>query len=408
MKRIFLLSLLSILTACATGPNTPPASTAQIPCPKDASEAWMLYRKAAGGPATANIEQYRECAAMAGHTGAMSSLGSSLAIDPRKSGDIERGVALLKRAAAAGERAAQQYLSFVYETGRTETGKAWAGRNAYLALFWHEVRGRNDPSYRFHHSANPFLDRYRNQLSEQARRTLSREIKEWRRGQSEPPNYTFDILITSVIARNAESTAKSEWKKITENALNYGIASNLPDAGLLALFQALNRGPGQQPMQLVDEFANKGSLLALMIKGSLNKQNGEDAHILQLLSRMGLDVRHLRPLHLKLVRAFAESGDIDPLLHSIDRFSLPEQQILATTAAMVGCGKEPQGFCRSTVQKLRPFVTSVALSFFDFLNAMAECDIPSKRLSCMSGNGGNAALRDIIVNDLVDFGGRSV
>ena len=144
MKRFLVLAFLSWLPACVTAQGDAPISAIEeTPCP-EAAKAKSLYAKQAPNPKTAGALRLRECAALAGHVVAMSSLGRHLANTPRRAGDFEQGMDFLRRAAVAGDMSAQRYLAMNYETGRTEQGEAWIGRNAYLALFWDGVTRRDD------------------------------------------------------------------------------------------------------------------------------------------------------------------------------------------------------------------------------------------------------------------------
>lgn len=416
VKRVFFLTLVFILGACAATQNPPPvAEIEQPPCP-DGAEAWSLYLKAAIDPLVGDAAHFRACAARAGHVEAMAEHGTQLTQWPGKQGDFEQGMDFLRKAAVAGNDAAQRQLALKYETGRSAAGKVWIGRNAYLALFWHGVVHRDAPAEGSVPQASDLLERFRNQLSEQTQQSLSGLVAAWRPGRPEPQNFTFDILMTNVIAGPAGRSVRSE--RGTANAvLDHGMAAGLPDSGLLALFRGFSGDVDRVPEDLLDRLVARGSFLALTLKlRNLNAKNEdgrdrareESVLILQLLSRLGLDVRYLQPHHDTLLSRFSESGDVDQLMRSIVAASRPERQILATIAAMNACSAESARLCEPTLSKLKPLITPAALNFLVFIRAMEACRVPAEKMSCLLGNGGLTALRDIIVNDTVDLSGRSV
>ena len=411
MKRFLVLAFLSWLPACVTAQGDAPISAIEeTPCP-EAAKAKSLYAKQAPNPKTAGALRLRECAALAGHVVAMSSLGRHLANTPRRAGDFEQGMDFLRRAAVAGDMSAQRYLAMNYETGRTEQGEAWIGRNAYLALFWDGVTRRDDPSYRFLHKTSTILKRFRAQLSEDARHSLDQQIEDWRPGIAEPPTYTFDILMTAVL-RNRSTIAPAKRGVATEPIIGYGLKSKFPDAPLLGLMFSYNDRRDGVPEALLSEMSEKGSLLSLMLAlRQIGAQDGreaeENALILQLLARLGLDIRYLQPRHEVVLAAFSKTGNLDALMLEIAAASRPERPILATIASMIACNGDRTESCAATADRLAPLITQPAMNFIVLVNAMDRCGAQPERNGCLLENGGMAALRDIIVSDLVDFGGRT-
>ncbi|RVU36195.1 sel1 repeat family protein [Hwanghaeella grinnelliae] len=411
MNRIGVLTLLFLLSACVTAQDAPPvAAVEKAPCPETPGEAWRLHLQAVIDPSLGDASHFRDCAARTGHVDAMTSLGTQLTQWPRKPGDFERGMRFLQNAAIAGDPTAQRMLALKYGTGAY--GNAQTQRNAYLALFWKGVVTRDRAGQDAPPKISAMLGRYRELLSERSREGLVREIAAWRPGRPEPQHYTFDILMTNVVAGSGRNTVWSE-RGMADAVLDYGLAEGLPDAGLLALFRGQAGDVDRVPQDVLDSLVANGSFLALTLKlRNVTAQEGREEEelvlIVQLLSRLGLDLRYLQPQHDQLLSQFSETGDIVPLMNAIAAGSQPERQILATIAAMNACSAETTGVCDRILTRVKPLISPVALSFLDFIRAMENCTAPSEKLRCLLDNGGMTALRDIIVNDTIDLGGRSV
>lgn len=406
MKRALILALLSLLTACVTAQEADRPATSAAPACNDGAEAWRSYLAAIANPGTADPEPLFDCAVASGQVDAVTAQGAKLTSTSRDTTGFERGIGLLRTAAIAGEERAQRILAYRYQAG-----KDWIGRNAYLALFWNDVANRSDPYYLSAPKTAGILENFRDHLSVRSRQILAERVAVWRPGMAEPPNYTFDIMLTAVL-RDGSTIAPPGHGLATEPIIDYGLKSKFPDAPLLGLMFGYNDRRNGIPEALLAEMSEKGSLLSLMLAlRQIGAQDGreaqENALILQLLARLGLDVRHLHPRHDAVLQAFSMTGDLDALMREVAGASRPERPILATIASMIACNGDRTESCAETADRLAPLITQPAMNFIVLVNAMDRCDARPNRNACLLENGGMAALRDIIVSDLVDFGGRA-
>ena len=407
MKRFLCFCLFAVLSACATPQAAGPSAVVDAPACTDGAEAWRGYLKAITNPGGADPKPLLDCAVARGHLEAMTAVGTDLTGASRGKADFEQGMSLLRAAAVAGQERAQRMLAFRYQAG-----KNWIGRNAYLALFWYGVANRDDPYYLAAPKTGGPLEVFRDHLSDQSKQALTQQIAAWRAGAPEPPNYTFDILITAML-RNRTSIAATAKTFNPDATLDYGLETGLPDAGLLSFFLQSSDYRAQVSDDVLEGILGKGSLLALMVRlrnlSAEGGREGEEAALnLQLFTRLGMDIRYLQPRHDTLLTRFSETRDLDQLIGAIAAASRPERQILATIATMSACSDGNAALCARSIDRLKPFITPPAFSFLIFVNAMAQCDTFAQQHACLLKNGGMGALRDIIVNDLVDFGGRSV
>lgn len=406
VKRALILVLLFLLTACVTAQEADRSAALIAPACNDGAEAWRGYLAAIANPGTADPDPLLDCAVARGQVDAMTAQGASLTSTSRDATRFERGIGLLRTAAIAGEERAQRILAYRYQAG-----KDWVGRNAYLALFWTDVANRDDPDDLSAPKTDGMLEIFRDHLSARSRRILAERVAAWRPGIAEPPNYTFDIMMTAVL-QDGSTIAPPGRGLATEPIIDYGLRSEFPDAPLLGLMFGYNDRRDGIPEALLAEMSQKGSLLSLMLAlRQIGAQDGreaeENALILQLLARLGLDVRHLRPRHDAVLQAFSKTGDLDALMREVAGASRPERPILATIASMIACNGDRTESCAETADRLGPLITQPAMNFIVLVNAMDRCDARPKRYACLFKNGGMAALRDIIVSDLVDFGGRA-
>lgn len=417
MKRVFCLILLFLLSACVTGQGeTPPAAVPADKAARSFTEnltdcgpgevEWSAYLAAVAQSGAEAARPHLECAAAAGQVEAMTALGTELTEGVSNRPGFERGIGLLRAAAIAGEERAQRMLAFRYQAG-----KGWIGRNAYLALFWTDIANRDDPFYLSAPKTGGLLEKFRDHLSDRSRQMLAQRVTAWRPGIAEPPNYTFDILMTAVL-RDSASLAWAPNGVAPEPAIDYGLRSGFPDAPLLGLMFGFRGNRDRIPDALLAEMSAKGSLTAMMLElRRIGSQKGreaeENALIYRLLARLGLDIRYLQPHHDTVLTAFSEDRNLDALLQAIAEASPPERSILATIGAMISCNPKYEDLCGPALSRVEPLITPTALNYLVFVHAMDRCDDLRKRNACLLENGGMAALRDMIVSDLIDQGGRS-